>query len=346
MARVVPALSALLLAVPAVIAGPLDPPAGPVAPTLKTLVEVEPRRIIVQPPAPQGFDALIVINQPGSYYLGSDLAAGNLHGIRVSASNVTIDLNGFTIDGIGVDAPGRSGVLAEAGTLSNIAVRNGTIMDFDGAAVGGTFDGALIEGLRVRSCGSGVALSQGSSPRGVCRACTFSLLRTTAVVLGDGSVVEGNVANYLGTPVMPPAINVGQGSRVAGNVLRNAPSIGIVVSTGCTVEGNQIYQCAQDAIQVNGNGLTSVVGNTIMGAGGTVGNGAGVRLATAGVHVEGNVIMNSDIGVASPGGNCIVRNSLRANGTALQTGATDLVGPAVNAAGAAGATNPLCNLVY
>jgi hypothetical protein len=335
--------AALLLTAPlAAAAGPLDPPAGPVSPTLKTLVEVEPRRIIVQPPLPQGPDALIVITEPGSYYLGSNLSAGgSRHGVRITASNVTLDLNGFTIVGFGPDGPGRSGVIADSGGLSGISIQA-----FDGAGVGGAFEGALVEGVRVSSGGSGVALSQGSSPRGVCRGCTFILLRTTAVVLGDGSVIEGNVASYLGTPVMPPAINAGPGSRIAGNVLRSAPSIGIVAATGCTVEGNQIYQCAQDAIQVNGNGLASVIGNTIYSAGVNIASGAGIRLGTAGVHVEGNVVMNCDVGIVSTGGNCIVRNSLRANPTPLQTGATDLVGPTVNPAGAAGATNPLCNLVY
>ena len=44
----------------------------------------------------------VFISEPGSYRLTSDLTlptAADLDGIRVSGSNVTIDLNGFTING-------------------------------------------------------------------------------------------------------------------------------------------------------------------------------------------------------------------------------------------------------
>src|SRR5690349_6124499 len=82
-----------------VTAGPLTPPAGPVASSYKTLSEVEPRIAINAANTPNlGFNAVYTIAQPGSYYLAGNLTgqSGNV-GILVIASNVTIDLRGYTL---------------------------------------------------------------------------------------------------------------------------------------------------------------------------------------------------------------------------------------------------------
>jgi len=70
--------------------GPLVPPGAP-APTMKTLLQVEPRTPISSLP--------VFIGQSGSYYLTDNftIGVGQDYGIFISANNVTIDLNGFTI---------------------------------------------------------------------------------------------------------------------------------------------------------------------------------------------------------------------------------------------------------
>ena len=92
-------------------AGDLEPPGAP-APTMKMIDELEPRT--------QLFEFPVAIDTPGSYYLmGNVVGAG---GITIVTSNVTIDLNGFTLAGPGAG----SGIDAPA-TLENITIRNGTV---------------------------------------------------------------------------------------------------------------------------------------------------------------------------------------------------------------------------
>src|SRR6187397_293339 len=92
--------AALVVACGLLFAGPMDPPAGPVTSTYKTLTEVEPRTAINAVNTPGDAQNVFRITQPGSYYLtGNVIAAGGKHGITVTVSNVTIDLNGFALDG-------------------------------------------------------------------------------------------------------------------------------------------------------------------------------------------------------------------------------------------------------
>lgn len=83
------------------IAGDLNPPAGPVEATMKSLAAIEPRVCVQElPGAP---DAVHVISEPGAYYLVADIVGETgKHGIRILADSVSIDLNGFSLLG----APG------------------------------------------------------------------------------------------------------------------------------------------------------------------------------------------------------------------------------------------------
>ncbi len=82
-------------------AGPIDPPAGPIIPTGKPLTEVEPRIAISSTNTPGDADSMFKITQPGSYYLTSSITGViGRHGIKVAASGVTIDLNGFIMRGL------------------------------------------------------------------------------------------------------------------------------------------------------------------------------------------------------------------------------------------------------
>jgi hypothetical protein len=74
--------------------------------------------------------ALHIISEPGSYRLTSDLTAPpQASGIRIDVSNVTLDLNGFTITGAGgLPVPPSHGISGTS--LTNVEIRNGTVRDF------------------------------------------------------------------------------------------------------------------------------------------------------------------------------------------------------------------------
>ncbi len=79
--------------------GALTPPGAP-APTMKSLDQIEPRIPVdaMHTPGVGGIEYLIA--QPGSYYLTTNLVgvSGDI-GIYIAASNVTLDLNGFSLLG-------------------------------------------------------------------------------------------------------------------------------------------------------------------------------------------------------------------------------------------------------
>src|SRR5262249_38758199 len=67
-------------------------PSGPPAPTMKTLDQIEPRTPISSLP--------YTIISPGSYYVTTNLTGmSGAHGITVNASDVTLDLGGFSLIG-------------------------------------------------------------------------------------------------------------------------------------------------------------------------------------------------------------------------------------------------------
>ena len=96
--------------------GPLTPPGAP-APTMKSLEQIEARKPISSAP--------FTISQSGSYYLTASVTVSSGTAITITASNVTLDLNGFTISSTDASTTGY-GILLDNGPR-NITIANGFI---------------------------------------------------------------------------------------------------------------------------------------------------------------------------------------------------------------------------
>lgn len=127
-------IAAALLISPTALAGDTNPPPGSVAPTMKTLDEAEPRIPVNAANTPGAAGALFSISNPGSYYLTGniDAPAGN-YAIFIDASNVTLDLMGFTIDGTNA-GPARDAIQGD-GSVTNITIQNGNVTNWSNMGI-------------------------------------------------------------------------------------------------------------------------------------------------------------------------------------------------------------------
>ena len=265
---------ALLVTGAALYAGPLNPPAGPVAPTLKTLTEVEPRIAINLTNTPGDNDSLFKITQPGSYYLtGNITGVVGKHGIEIAASGVTLDLNGFDL--VGVPGMGAfDGVSVVNGGVGNVTVRNGSVRNWGDEGIDlsialiSRIDGVLAtanlgNGIHVGNGGtvsnctafsnSGDGIANGSS----CVVSNCAVFDNSGVgiraSIGTSSITECLVSGNAGG-----GISVGNHCTIARCTVRGNALDGILCASACLIVDNL---CAD-----NGSGASVGAGIRVTGS--------------------------------------------------------------------------------
>lgn len=352
-------------------AGPLNPPAGPVAPTYKTVTEVEPRIAVSEANTPGDTNSLFRITQPGSYYLAGNIAGvAGKHGIEIAASGVTLDLNGFIVTG-GTGAV--SGISTDGLLRTNISVVNGTVTGWQGNGVDlANTQQAVIRGVRALSNGTGTG-GHGirASDYSVIEDCVasgnagygFDLFSSCSVVRCEASLNSNNgidcsngclIVNCTATGNQGAGIRADIYCRVTECVVRGNGDAGISVSTGSLVSGCAASQSSSGIVA--GNRCRIVNNNCTANTGGT--GGSGIRVIGADSTVESNTCSANTVGIqATAAGNIIIKNTCAGNTTNWNLVAGNAYGPivappagaAVNgntAADASGSTHPNANFSY
>lgn len=341
---------ALVLVIAGVVsAGPLDP-SGP--PSASSGVFGSGTPISSLP---------YTISAPGSYYLTGNLTGvSGQDGIKIESNDVTLDLRGFTLQGV----PGSdNGVEITTGAITRraITIKNGTARGWGGSGFfaqfieGGVFDSLTAEGngqWGILLGGSGAALSHCSATRNG----QSGISAFQATITGCTSLWNGGHGYQIGTSVLTDCVaghNTFNGidaswSRIEGcHVFQNL-AIGINASQGDVIANKVMYNSGT-GIEVTSEG--SFVTRNMVHANSQTGTGYGINVTGTVSRIEANHVtdlgsfVKQDIGIRVVGGeNVVINNSAHDNVTNYDlTGAGGSYGPLQNAASA---TSPFANIEY
>ncbi len=359
------AAGALLVGSKAAQAGPLNPPAGPVASTPGP----EPRIPINAVNTPGDNDAtpsLFKITQPGSYYLTSNiLFVSGRSAIEITTSAVTIDLNGFSISGIG----GHVGIIVTNAAIDRLTIRNGSISTFLNGGIDANIPHLVLEHVNVKACG-GLGIRAGSFARITHCSVSDCTSNATGINVGSHSIIEHCIAsdnagrgfNLSDACVLAhctASFNTqegiyasGTGSTITHCTMNNNGTRGLwAFGAGCRIEscsatsngtvgigiaaseGGTVSNCVVSANSIDGilcNSKSSVRDNTCSN---NVTNGqvAGIHAIGSDNRIEGNNCSGAARGIAIDApGNIIIRNTCSGNTTNWDIVANNIYGAIVD----------------
>ncbi|MFG0275799.1 MAG: right-handed parallel beta-helix repeat-containing protein [Phycisphaerales bacterium] len=320
-------------------AGDLAPPGAP-APSMKTLDQVEPRIPIGPLTAPGDADSVFRITQPGSYFLTGDLLGeAGKRGVEIAASGVTLDLMGFTMQGVagsleGVGAPGsfgdfegvrvRNGFIREWGgsgvdlnfvigsaveDIVAMANDHGIVLGVSGVAIDCHVESNVREGVRNSFGGARATRVQARSNGGIGISLANDGVVEDCFVAGSGSIgvnlfnggrVSNTVSNFNGNH----GINIGSGTAIGCAAEVNG---GSGINAGSTVVVDSCSATSNDGDGVTGGGVViSTVASFNDLSGLTTSFGATVRDCTFN--------FNSGPGITVTTQSTVAGNTVRANG--------------------------------
>lgn len=354
-------------------AGDITPPAGPVAPTMKTIQEAEPRTPISQADIP------LTILKPGSYYLTENLYAANLNDpfvIEIAADDVTLDLRGFRIEGTTEVTFANHGVDVDF-QAENSVIRNGTITRCQARGIHAQSSNfVIVENMRLTFNGDdGVAV--GSRSR-ISDSVAYGNGRDGFTALGSGTmflncIAEANDLDGLDTGASSVVDNctATENGRFgfiisAGSTARNSTAIqntedgfftiGGSVTTGCTAYLNKKsgFRCNSRATFVQCSSLSNDMHGFELADSATVincvansNNNSGFELAEGvnSCRLDGNSATGNSIGFNIVGtNNVIVRNNASGNPASNYAVAVpNVYGPLVSSGNVGGSSNPHAN---
>lgn len=165
--------------------GSLTPPGAP-APTMKTLDQVEARKIVNGTNTPGDGSNLFIINTPGAYYLTANITGiSPTNGIQINADNVTLDLNGFALIGV----TGAPNGIVVSGAHHNVRIYNGNLQSWPTAGIDATTaTNSQFDHLNISGGGGGLKCGAGNLVADV------TVESSGGISVGDGSTVRDCIA--------------------------------------------------------------------------------------------------------------------------------------------------------
>jgi parallel beta-helix repeat protein len=314
--------------------------------------------VIYQPSSCAGFP--IVLSAPGSYRLGGNITGCNAKdGIQITASNVSLDLGGFSVIGV----PGSLDGIKQVGLNNQLNIANGTVTSWGGTGLnltgsarsrvdniiassnvdGITLDTATALSNSTASANAGTGISVVASALHVTiRDCNANFNNATGIeASGTGTVVDSCEVGGNGDS----GIVAGVSAQVVNNLVAYNGLNGISAQHSCYIENNSVAWNAGTGIAVFTPGNCTIVSNKATANGGPgfwIFGGGGYSLIDSN-HASGNGDRGFEIGFANLGyPNIITRNFASANVNANYfIGAYNDAAPIVTAGAA---VNPLSNI--
>ncbi|MCW1884050.1 hypothetical protein OKA04_04870 [Luteolibacter flavescens] len=303
--------SVFLLILPAGAQGPLAPPAGPPAAGMKSLQELWDK-VNSQPVDKRTpISGSVELVTPGSYYLTQNITSASGTAITISGVGITLDLNGFTIDGRN-NANGRGIVLVSSARSTRIM--NGNIL------------GGVTRSGSVFSAGTfvGISGSNGASGLTIERLCISGARHGIDVKVVVGSVVKDCAVSLCSS----------HGIR-AGTV--TGSSAFLCETTG--IEGDTVSGCTAESLGAGSSGVPAGI------RGGQVTNCTAKNIGTSGMAISADnvtdcVAVHSGTGIGIYADVVSNSKSTATSGTAISgTSITNCVATSTNGSPAIAADN-------
>lgn len=245
-----------------------------------------------------------IIDQPGSYILvqGETINSG-VTALAINAADVALDLNGMTING---------GATALSINGDNVTIRRGTIRGTSGPAIAAASAGAAnsvtIEDVSVFDAG-GAAIDLGDYAelrrvlvQGGGSAGTVAVDLGKASRIQDGRFLDLFASRTDSTPGVT-ALRVGQGSRIEGNLIGESditsPLTAIESGEGAVVANNTLstLKATGNMIGIRAGSNAVLENNLIRDLTGST-SAYGIQLDGSHTHVRSNVLHDIE-GVAN-----------------------------------------------
>jgi parallel beta-helix repeat protein len=257
------------------------------------------------------------INAPGTYTLTGNLQHVGSTAISIAASDVILDLGGYTLSGAGGTKGGYGYGVGVAPGASDVIIRNGTIAEFEievGVMLHGVTD-CTISNVTVRECGGGIAMIDGGGHTIEDNTLDHNTHANISAMNSGGNLIEGNTCTGAAWGIRLGGSSSGNsllGNTCIGLGGSNTTPIDLTDTDGNTLIGNNvtngwigIYGVNADANFIFSNLSTA--------------NASGMTLHGDFNAVLGNEVNgNAETGIAGGGtGNTLYANTCNGNGSGI-----------------------------